>query len=175
MDCKNLGINCEDENYMRAALCEAQKAAGLDEVPVGAVIVRNGEIIARTHNLVEMNKSSGAHAEMLAIRAAEKALNAKWLMGCTLYVTLEPCFMCAGSMVLARMDRLVIGAMDPKNGACGSLCNVVCDERLNHQMEVTTGVLGEECGELLRTFFRSKRQDKDALKRKRLEQLEEED
>ncbi len=160
---------------MKAALHEAHRAACIDEVPVGAVIVKNGEIIAKAHNLVELDKSSVAHAELLAIKQAEAVLEKKWLEACTLYVTLEPCFMCAGAMVLARIDRLVIGTMDPKNGACGSIYNVACNERLNHRMEVTAGVLEDECAQVLKEFFRVKRQNKDALKRKSLEQLEEKD
>lgn len=147
----------EDEKFMREALIEAEKAAAEGEVPVGAVIVRNGEIISRAHNLVETARLSSAHAEMLAMNAAEKALGAKWLSGCTLYVTLEPCSMCAGAMVLARIDRLVIGAMDPKAGACGSVCNIADSDRLNHRIDITSGVLGEECSFQLRDFFRKRR------------------
>ena len=159
--CEN--IMCEntactnDEKFMLEAMREAELAALQDEVPVGAVIVRDGVIIARAHNLVETLRRSSAHAELLAIEAAEAALGAKWLMGATIYVTLEPCSMCAGAMVLARISRLVIGAPDPKTGACGSLMNIVEDSRLNHRLEVTRGVLGEECAEQLRSYFRRKR------------------
>ena len=107
--------------------------------------------------MVETARRSSAHAEILALEAAEEALGAKWLTGCTMYVTLEPCSMCAGAMVLARLDRLVIGADDPKTGACGSLYNIADDERLNHRIDITRGVLKDECSELLKSFFRSRR------------------
>lgn len=145
------------ELFMREALREAEIAASIGEVPIGAIIVRDGEIIARAHNLVETNKSSNAHAEMLALTAAEDALKAKWLTGCEMYVTLEPCAMCAGALVLSRIDKLFIGAMDAKNGACGSIFNVAECEALNHFIEVERGVLAEECGEILSNFFREMR------------------
>lgn len=142
---------------MREALWEAEKAASIGEVPVGAVIVRDGEIVSRAHNRVEIDHDSSAHAEMLAIRQAEEALNAKWLLGCDLYVTLEPCAMCAGAMVLARLRRLYIGTMDPKNGACGSVFNVIQEERLNHAVETEVGILQPECSSILKDFFREMR------------------
>lgn len=153
------GIACtnDDERFMLEALEEAAKAASENEVPVGAVIVKDGVIIARDHNRIEAMSKSYAHAEMLALEAAEKALGSKWLTGATMYVTLEPCSMCAGAMVLARLNRLVIGADDPKTGACGSLYNIADDERLNHRIEITRGVLGEICGMQLKEFFRNKR------------------
>lgn len=153
------GIVCsnDDERFMLEAMREAAAAADMDEVPVGAVIVRDGMIIARAHNLVETEGRSSAHAEMLAIEAAEEKTGAKWLTGATLYVTLEPCSMCAGAMVLARIDRLVIGAEDPKTGACGSVFNVASNDKLNHRIEITKGILGEECSEQLREFFRERR------------------
>lgn len=147
----------DDERFMLEAMREAALAFGCDEVPVGAVIVRDGEIIARAHNLVETSGRSSAHAEMLAIESAERTLGAKWLPGTTMYVTLEPCSMCAGALVLARIPRLVIGAADPKTGACGSVLNVAFNEKLNHRIEITRGVLGSECSEQLREFFRAKR------------------
>lgn len=147
----------DDEKFMLEALKEAARAAEEGEVPVGAVIVKDGEIIARAHNKVETAHRSSAHAEMIAIEAAEAALGAKWLTGATMYVTLEPCSMCSGAMVLARMARLVIGADDPKTGACGSLYNIANDERLNHSIEITRGVLAGECSALLKSFFRSRR------------------
>lgn len=150
-------VTNDDERFMLEALNEAALAAAAGEVPVGAVIVCDGEVVARAHNLVEMSRASSAHAEMLALNAAEEKLGAKWLPDATMYVTLEPCSMCAGAMVLARIKRLVIGAPDPKTGACGSLLNVACNEGLNHRIEVTKGVLGEECSELLKEFFRMKR------------------
>lgn len=147
----------DDERYMLEALKEAAMAADEGEVPVGAVIVKDGHVAARAHNMVETARRSSAHAEILALEAAEEALGAKWLTGCTMYVTLEPCSMCAGAMVLARLDRLVIGADDPKTGACGSLYNIADDERLNHRIDITRGVLKDECSELLKSFFRSRR------------------
>lgn len=152
-------ITCttDDERFMLEAMKEAEAAADSGEVPVGAVIVRDGEIIARAHNLVETAGRSSAHAEMLAIEAAESLLGTKWLPGTAMYVTLEPCSMCAGAMVLARIPRLVIGARDPKTGACGSVMNIASNERLNHRIEIESGVLGEECSEQIREFFRSRR------------------
>ena len=147
----------EDERYMLEALKEASAAADEGEVPVGAVIVKDGQIIARAHNLTETARRSSAHAEMLALEAAEEALGAKWLSGASMYVTLEPCSMCAGAMVLARIARLVIGTDDPKTGACGSLYNIAADERLNHRIDITRGILKEECASLLKDFFTSRR------------------
>ena len=147
----------DDERYMLEAVKEAARAAEEGEVPVGAVIVKDGQIIARAHNRIEAARRSSAHAEMLALEAAEEALGAKWLTGATMYVTLEPCSMCAGAMVLARIARLVIGADDPKTGACGSLYNIASDERLNHKIEITRGVLAGECAAILKEFFRSRR------------------
>ena len=142
---------------MLEALKEAARAAEEGEVPVGAVVVKDGQIIARAHNTIEASRRSSAHAEMLALEAAEEALGAKWLTGATMYVTLEPCSMCAGAMVLARISRLVIGAEDPKTGACGSLYNIADDSRLNHSIEITKGVLRDECSAILKEFFRQKR------------------
>ena len=147
----------DDERFMLEALKEAARAAEEGEVPVGAVVVTDGQIIARAHNMVETARRSSAHAEMIALEAAEAALGAKWLTGATMYVTLEPCSMCSGAMVLARMSRLVIGADDPKTGACGSLYNIANDERLNHSIEITRGVLAGECSAILKEFFRSRR------------------
>lgn len=162
-------VLADDVYFMREAINEAIEAEKKDEVPVGAVIVKDGNIIARTHNLVETNRSSYAHAEMLAIESAESALGSKWLTGCTLYVTLEPCAMCAGAMVLARIDRLCFGATDPKNGACTSIFNVTCNDALNHKIEVTSGVCEEECSRLLSDFFRKKRREKSKLKTNRIQ------
>lgn len=147
----------DDERYMFEALKDAGAAAEEDEVPVGAVIVKDGQIIARAHNLIESSSRSSAHAEMLAIESAEERLGAKWLTDATMYVTLEPCSMCAGAMVLARIKRLVIGADDPKTGACGSVMNVAGSDNLNHKIEITRGVLKEECSRMLRDFFRERR------------------
>lgn len=147
----------DDERYMLEAVKEAARAAEEGEVPVGAVIVKDGQIVARAHNRIEAARRSSAHAEMLALGAAEEALGAKWLTGATMYVTLEPCSMCAGAMVLARISRLVIGADDPKTGACGSLYNIAGDGKLNHRIEITRGVMAGECSALLKEFFRSRR------------------
>ena len=126
-------------------------------MPVGAVIVKDGVIVAKAHNRVESSGRSSAHAEMLAIEAAEEKLGAKWLTGTEMYVTLEPCSMCAGALVLSRISRLVIGADDPKTGACGSLYDIAGDMRLNHRIETKRGVLGDICAEQLREFFRNRR------------------
>ena len=146
-----------DIYFMKEALGEARKAFEKDEPPVGAVIVKDGEIIARGHNLRESLQDPTAHAEMLAIRAASAKLG-KWrLSDCDIYVTLEPCVMCAGAMVLSRLNRLIYGTDDPKAGAVKSLMNLVSDERLNHQIEVKSGILAAECGDLLRRFFSARR------------------
>ena len=152
-------IKCsdDDERFMLEAIKEAAQAASEDEVPVGAVIVKDGVVIAKAHNRIEASGRSSAHAEMLAIDAAEKALGGKWLTGAVMYVTLEPCSMCAGALVLSRISRLVIGADDPKTGACGSLYDIAGDPRLNHRIETTRGVLGSTCSEQLREFFRNRR------------------
>jgi tRNA(adenine34) deaminase len=142
---------------MRAALREAHASAGADEVPVGCVIVHEGVIIGRGHNQVEGLRDATAHAEILAIGAASTALQSWRLSECTLYVTLEPCSMCAGAIVLARVGRMVYGALDPKAGACGSVLDVIHEPRLNHRVEVFNGVLAEECGAVLRDFFAGKR------------------
>ena len=145
------------EEYMQKALKEANAAAAEGEVPIGAVIVRGGEIIARAHNLTETSKDPTAHAEVLAIREAARVLGGWRLIGCDLYVTVEPCSMCAGAIVWSRIERLYIGAMDPKAGACGSLYNIPCDSRLNHNVEIETGLMGEECSRLMKDFFRKLR------------------
>ncbi len=138
---------------MEEALVEARRAAELGEVPVGAVVVRDGEIVGRGHNRREVDGDPLAHAEMLALRQASAATEGWRLDGATLYVTLEPCAMCAGALVLSRVDRLVFGARDPKAGFCGSLGNLVADARLNHRLQVSEGVGGEEAADLLRAFF----------------------
>ena len=146
-----------DEYFMQEALEEAQKAFEEDEVPIGAVIVQNGEILARAHNLREKLNDPTAHAELIAIRLAADKLNSWRLLDTTIYVTVEPCPMCAGAIVLARVRRLVFGAVDLKAGAAGTLMNLLDDARLNHQVEITGGVLEEESRKLLRTFFLQKR------------------
>jgi len=146
-----------DERFVEAALAEARAAASDGEVPVGAVVVWEGRIIGRGRNRVETTQDPTAHAEILAIGAAAQTIKSWRLDEATIYVTLEPCHMCAGAIVLARIKRLVYGARDPKAGACGSLAMVPQDLRLNHRAEVQPGVLAEECGALLEHFFQSKR------------------
>ena len=142
---------------MQEALKLAKTAAEKDEVPIGAVITHKNKIIARAHNQVEMLKDPTAHAEMLAITQATNYLSVKWLQDCTLYVTIEPCSMCAGALVLARIKRVCFGASDPKTGACGSIVNIAHHKKLNHRIEVKRGILKEECAALLGRFFKSKR------------------
>ncbi len=146
-----------DERMMRQALVGAERALESDDVPVGAVVVHEGSIIGRGYNQRELLQDPTAHAEMIALTAAASAMETWRLEGCTMYVTLEPCVMCAGALVLARMERLVFGAYDPKAGACGSVYNVVEDERLNHRLQVTSGILADECGAMLTEFFARKR------------------
>jgi tRNA(adenine34) deaminase len=148
-----------DEAAMALALEEARAAAAVGEVPVGAVVTLGARVLARAHNLRETLADPTAHAEVLALREAASRLGSWRLEGCSLTVTLEPCFMCAGALVNARVDRLVFGASDPKAGAVGSLADVVRDPRLNHRMEVRGGVLATECGDLLRSFFAGRRAD----------------
>jgi tRNA(adenine34) deaminase len=146
-----------DEVLMRAALVEARAAGEAGEVPIGAVAVLRGEIVARGQNRVLRDCDPTAHAEVVAMRAAAQAVGNYRLLDCGLYVTLEPCAMCAGAMIHARLGRLVYGAADPKAGAAGSVLEVLNHPRLNHQMAVTGGFLAEECGDLLREFFRERR------------------
>jgi tRNA(adenine34) deaminase len=141
------------EAFMREALEEAEQAAAVGEVPVGAVIVHGGQVIARAHNRRQLDNDPTAHAEILVLRDAAEQLRQWRLEGCTLYVTLEPCFMCAGAIVNARVDAVVFGAMDPKAGAVGSLADVLADKRLNHRPPVLPGVLGAPCGQILTDFF----------------------
>jgi tRNA(adenine34) deaminase len=142
---------------MRQALAEARRAPSHSDIPVGAVVVRDGTVLARARNGREKAGDPTAHAEILAIRKAAKKVGSWRLSGCTLYVTLEPCAMCAGAIVLSRLPRLVYGAPDPKAGFAGSLGDICRDPRLNHRPSVTAGVLGEECGRILVEFFREKR------------------
>ena len=146
--------------YMSAALEEAKKAASMGEVPVGAVIVKDGEIISRAHNLTESSKDPTAHAEMLAIRKAAAKLGGWRLFGCHMFVTAEPCSMCAGAIVLARIEKLYIGTMDPKAGACGSVLNIPQEQRLNHFTEIETGLMQDECSRIRKDFFRHLRKKK---------------
>ena len=152
-----LMLSLEDEKFMRLALEEARAAAAEGEVPIGAVVVCEGEVVARAHNRRETDHDPSAHAEFRAMVDASQTLGRWRLTGCTVYVTLEPCLMCAGLMVNARVDRCVFGAADPKGGALGTLYDVSCDERLNHAFEVVGGVLAGECAHELRTFFRARR------------------
>ncbi|MEW6274683.1 MAG: tRNA adenosine(34) deaminase TadA [Bacillota bacterium] len=144
--------------YMREALAEAEKACALGEVPVGAVVVLDGEIIGRGHNLREMLSDSSAHAEIIALRKAAHKLGDWRLTGCTIYVTIEPCPMCAGALVQFRVGRLVYGARDPKAGAVDSIVDLVRDPRFNHQVEVISGVLEEECRAVIQRFFKDLRE-----------------
>ena len=146
-----------DEEMMALALDEARRASSWGDVPIGAVVSRDGEVLAHAGNAREHDGDPTAHAEILALRAAAARVSTWHLEGCTLYVTLEPCAMCAGALVLARVDRLVFGAKDDKAGFAGSLGDLVRDPRLNHAVEVESGVLAEECGALLRAFFRERR------------------
>jgi len=146
-----------DERMMRLALEEAEACLDSGDVPVGAVIARDGDMLAAAGNARERMQDPTAHAEVLALREASDISDSWRLDGCTLYVTLEPCAMCAGAVVLARLERVVFGARDPNAGFAGSLGNLLQDERLNHRVELTGGLLEEECGELLRAFFRDRR------------------
>ncbi|MEG1930218.1 MAG: tRNA adenosine(34) deaminase TadA [Anaerovorax sp.] len=148
------------EYFMAEALKEAQKAFDIQEVPVGAIIEKEGIIIGRGYNLIESAKDPTTHAELMAIRQAAKTLGAWRLLDCTMYVTTEPCPMCAGAMVLARIKKVYIGTPDKKTGACGSLMNTLQDDRLNHQVEIETGILQEDCEKLMKIFFKNLRKKK---------------
>lgn len=147
-----------DETFMREAIRQAKKAYVLEEVPIGCVIVYEGKIIGRGYNRRTVDKNTLAHAELQAIKKASKKLNDWRLDGCTMYVTLEPCQMCAGAIVQARIRRVVVGCMNPKAGCAGSILNLLDVPQFNHQAELTTGVLGEECSEMMKTFFRELRE-----------------
>lgn len=146
-----------DEKYMWEAIRQAKKAAAIDEVPIGCVIVHEGHVIGRGYNRRNIDKSTLAHAEIIAIKKASKKMGDWRLEDCTIYVTLEPCQMCAGAIVQARIPKVVIGSMNPKAGCCGSILNLLQVERFNHQVEMETGVLGEECSRMLTDFFRELR------------------
>ena len=161
---ESVSPDAQDSEFMRLAIAEARKAEQLDEVPIGAVVVRDGQVIAAAYNRRETDADPAGHAEFLAMKQASDKLGVWRLSGCTVYVTLEPCIMCAGLMHQARIDRCVFGAFDPKAGALGSLYQVNADERLNHVFEVTPGVCEEECASLLKTFFREKRKRNKAKK-----------
>lgn len=147
----------DDIEWMKIAIAEALKAEAIGEVPIGAILVRNGEIVGRGYNRREIDKDPTAHAEMIAIREASSHLRGWRLLNTTLYVTLEPCPMCAGAIVQSRIAKVVFGASDPKAGCAGTLMNLLQEERFNHQVEVVSGVLGTECSQLLTQFFRKMR------------------
>src|SRR5213080_2749130 len=146
-----------DEYFMRLALREAERALEHEDVPIGAVVVHEGEVIAAAHNERELRQDPTAHAELLALREASRVLGSWRVLDAVLYVTLEPCAMCAGALVLARVARVVYGAEDPKAGACGSVLDVLSEPRLNHRPEVAGGLLADECATLLSGFFASRR------------------
>lgn len=145
---------------MKEALIEARKAYDLGEIPIGAVVVRDGQVIARGHNLTETTKDPTAHAEMIAIREAARVLGGWRLIGCSMYVTVEPCSMCTGAMIWSRIENLYIGTMDPKAGACGSVFNIAEEDRLNHRINVERGILEEECRSIMKEFFKELRKKK---------------
>ena len=154
----NFYENCDgDESFMRAALRLEAKAYEADEVPVGAVVVRAGKIIGRAYNQVELLKDATAHAEMLALTQAEAAVGDWRLVDCDLYVTKEPCIMCAGALIHVRIRRLIFGCADPKSGAAGGVINLLQHSALNHDCEITSGILQNECAAILQDFFRKKR------------------
>ena len=159
-----------DEWFMRQAMKESRKALVKGEVPVGAIVVKDGRVIGRGWNQVETLKDATAHAEMIALTAAQEALGDWRLEGCTLYVTKEPCPMCAGAIVQARIPRVVIGCMNPKAGCAGSVLDMLHEDGFNHQAEVETGVLGEECSRMMKDFFKELREEG---KRKKAEKTEE--
>ena len=161
---ESVGSDAQDIEFMRLAIAEAHKAEQLDEVPIGAVVVRDGQVVASACNRRETDADPAGHAEFLAMKQASDKLGVWRLSGCTVYVTLEPCIMCAGLMHQARIDRCVFGAFDPKAGALGSLYQINADERLNHAFEVSPGVCEQECASLLKTFFREKRKRNKARK-----------
>lgn len=155
------------KKFMKMALEEAEKAKAIGEIPIGAIIVKDGEIVGRGHNLTESIKDPTAHAEILAIRDAAKNLGGWRLFGCTMYVTVEPCAMCAGALVWSRIDKLVYGTKDPKAGACGSVMNIVQNSDLNHRLDVESGLMEDECKEIIQDFFRKLR---DTKKKDKLEE-----
>lgn len=149
-----------DAKYMKEAIRQANKAYAIGEVPIGCVIVRDGKIISRGYNRRTIDKNTLAHAELAAIKKASKKLDDWRLEGCTMYVTLEPCQMCAGALVQSRIDRVVVGCMNPKAGCAGSILNLLQMPEFNHQVELETGVLEEECSQMMKDFFRELRENK---------------
>ena len=148
------------DNFMLEAFNEAEKALSINEVPIGAIIEKDGIILGRGHNKTETAKDPTAHAEMIAIREAAQKLGGWRLLGCRMYVTTEPCSMCAGAIVLARIEKVFIGTPDPKTGACGSLMNILQDERLNHSVQIETGIMQQQCEKLMKSFFQKLRKKK---------------
>lgn len=165
-------IEKNDRYFMQIAIEEAKKAGAIGEVPIGAVIVLDGEVIAKAHNLREAEQTAIAHAELLAIDIACKETGSWRLDNAVLYVTLEPCAMCSGAIILSRVKKVVYGASDPKGGCAGTFMNLLQDDRFNHQSEVVSGVLKEETGELLTNFFRELRTKKKAEKKKKKAEIE---
>lgn len=161
----------QDEKYMKAAMKQAKKAAAIEEVPIGCVIVYEDKIIGRGYNKRNLKKNTLAHAEIIAMNKASKVIGDWRLEECTMYVTLEPCPMCAGAIVQARIPKVVIGSMNPKAGCAGSVLNVLQTDGFNHQVEVETGVLGAECSEMLSSFFRELRKIKKARKKQEEQSL----
>ncbi|MDQ0417985.1 tRNA(adenine34) deaminase [Croceifilum oryzae] len=157
-----------EEFYMKMAIEEARKAEKIDEVPIGAVVVFQGKVVGRGYNLREKDQDPTAHAEMIAIQEAAKRLGSWRLIDCDLYVTLEPCPMCAGAIIQSRVRRVVFGTLDPKAGCAGSLMNLLQDARFNHQTEILSGVLQQECSDLLTQFFRGIREKRKEAKKKRV-------
>ncbi|RNA65942.1 tRNA adenosine(34) deaminase TadA [Alteribacter keqinensis] len=166
----NIRNNDPDQRWMKEAVAEAEKAEDKGEVPIGAVIVKDNKVIGRGHNLRESVQLATSHAEMTAIQGACEAVGSWRLVDCTLYVTLEPCPMCAGAIVQSRIERVVYGAADPKAGCCGTLMNLTDEPRFNHQAYVTSGIMEETCSNLLTSFFRKLRERK---KRNKAEFMEE--
>lgn len=162
----------QEERFMREAIRQARKAYALEEVPIGCVIAYEGKIIARGYNRRNTDKNTLAHAELIAIKKASKKLGDWRLEGCTMYITLEPCQMCAGAIVQARVSRVVVGSMNPKAGCAGSVLNLLQMAQFNHQVELEKGVLGEECSRMLSEFFKELREKK-ALQKKATEMFEE--
>ena len=155
------------EKYMKLALKEAQKAYDKKEIPVGAVIVKDGKVIAKAHNLKEIKNDTTKHAELIAIQKASKKLGCWRLENCEMYVTLEPCSMCAGALVQSRIRKVYIGTMDYKTGACGSVLNLLTDFKFNHNVEIEIGILTEECEKILKDFFKELRIEKKNVKERK--------
>ena len=152
------------EKFMKIALKEAKKAYDKEEIPVGAVIVKDGKVVAKAHNLKEQKNDTTKHAEILAIQKASKKLDSWRLQDCEMYVTLEPCSMCAGALIQSRIKKIYIGTMDYKTGACGSVLNLLNDYKFNHYVEIETGILADECEKILKNFFKELRKNKKKIK-----------